>query len=169
MITKYKGKKPQIAKNSFIAPNAVLIGNVVIGEGSSVWFGAVLRGDINSITVGRYSNIQDNTVVHIDSDKPVAIGDYVTVGHSAIIHGCTIGSYCLIGMGATVLDGANIGDGSVVAAGAVVLENQVVPPLSLVAGVPAKVKKTLPEYTKEHLQKHAEIYAKLSENYTTDN
>jgi len=165
MIIEHHGQKPKVAESAFVAENAVLIGEVEVGEDSSIWFGAVLRGDINKITVGRCTSIQDNCVVHVDSDKPAVVGDYVTVGHGAILHGCTVGNYVLIGMNATVLDGAEVGDGAVVAAGAVVLEGQKVPPKTLVAGVPAKVVKEFDDTVIEKLKEHALRYAEYSKSY----
>lgn len=143
MICTYEGKTPKIAQGVFIAPTAVVIGDVEIGKGSSVWYGAVLRADQGPIRIGEHSNIQDNCTVHVDSQTKVSIGDYVTIGHNAVIHGCTIASGCLVGMGAVVLNGAQLREGSVVAAGAVVRENQVVGPYHLVAGSPARLKREL--------------------------
>lgn len=165
MIIEHHGKKPQVHPDAFVAENASVIGEVEIGEGSSIWFGAVLRGDINRIVVGKFTSIQDNCVVHVDRDKPAVVGDYVTVGHGAILHGCTVGNYVLVGMNATVLDGAKIGDGAVVAAGAVVLEGQEVPPKTLVAGVPAKVIKQFDDSVIEKLKEHALRYAEYAKTF----
>lgn len=143
MIMVYKGISPEIDENAFVAPNATVIGKVKIGENSSVWFGAVLRGDESPITIGRGSNVQDNAVLHCDLGSPMSIGDNVTIGHGAIIHGATIGDNVLIGMGAIVLNGAKIGDNCIVGAGAVVKENAEVPANSMLVGVPAKVIRTL--------------------------
>lgn len=145
MIIEFQGISPTLDKKTFIADGAKVIGAVTMKEFSSVWFNTVVRGDVNRIEIGCYSNIQDNSVVHVADDRPTIIGDYVTVGHGAIIHGCTIEDHCLIGMGATVLNGAVIGKGSIIAAGALVKENQVIPPNSLVVGVPGKVVKSIPE------------------------
>jgi len=125
MVIEHHGKKPKIHPDAFVAETAVVIGDVTIGKDSSIWYGAVLRGDINSITIGERTSIQDNCVVHVDEDKPVVVGDDVTVGHGVILHGCKIGNKVLVGMGAVILDGAEIGDGAIVAAGAVVKEGQV--------------------------------------------
>ena len=149
----------------FLAPNATLIGDVRIGKNVSIWYGAVLRGDINYIQIGDYSNVQDNSVFHVTKDLPVIVGDYVTVGHNVTIHGCTIEDYCLIGMGAVILDNAKIGKGSVVAAGSVVKENMIIPPGTLVAGVPAKIKKTLPPKTLEILKDSAIHYVEYTNLY----
>ncbi|MCP3926048.1 MAG: gamma carbonic anhydrase family protein [Desulfobacterales bacterium] len=140
----YKLEKmvPEIESSVFIAETAQVIGDVKIGKKSSVWFGSVLRGDIEKITVGEGTNIQDLSVCHSDPGIPCIIGNNVTVGHRCIIHGCTISDNCLIGMGAIIMNGAKIGKGSIIAAGSVVLENQEIPPYSLVTGIPGKIKKT---------------------------
>ena len=145
--TQFEGKIPKLHEKSFVAEGAIIIGDVTLGEYSSVWYNAVLRGDINRIIIGRYVNIQDNSVIHVDDDLPAEIGDFVTVGHNAIVHACRVEDHCLIGMGAVVLNGAVIGRGSIVAAGAVVTPRTQVPPFSLIAGVPGKVIKHLPEDT----------------------
>lgn len=132
-----------IHPSAWVAPGAVLRGDVTLAEKASVWYGAVLRADQLKITIGKNSNIQDNAVLHGDHGNDVTVGDNVTVGHGAILHGCTVEDNCLIGMGSTVLDHAVIGAGSIVGAGAVVSSGTVVPPRSLVVGIPAKVKKTL--------------------------
>jgi len=139
----FDGSAPDVAEDAWIAPTAVLVGRVTIGNGSSAWYGAVLRADGDAITVGAGSNVQDGCVVHADPGFPASIGDGVVVGHGAVVHGCTVEDGALIGMGARVLNGARIGAGSLVAAGAVVLEGTQVPPRSLVAGVPAKVRRPL--------------------------
>lgn len=143
MKISFENQLPECHEKSYVAEGAKVIGKVSIDLFSSVWFNTVLRGDINTITIGKYSNIQDNSVVHVGDNHPTVIGDYVTVGHNAVIHGCTIGSHCLIGMSATILNGAVIGEGSIIAAGALVKENALIPPFSLVVGVPGKVVKTL--------------------------
>ena len=149
----FEGKNPEVDKHAFIAEGARVIGSVTLKEFSSVWFNAVLRGDINRIEVGRYSNIQDNSVLHVADDYPTIIGDFVTVGHNCVIHAATVEEHCLIGMGAVILNGAVIGKGSIVAAGAVVREKQVIPPYSLVVGLPAKVAKPIPdEWPQIHAQ-----------------
>ena len=141
-IYSYKNHKPQIHKSVFIAPTAQIIGDVHIGKKSSVWFHSVLRGDLDKISIGERTNIQDLCMCHIDEAIPLKIGNGVTIGHRSIIHGCTIEDECLIGMGSIVMNQAVIGKGSVVAAGAVVLEKIIIPPYSLVTGSPGKVKKT---------------------------
>ena len=143
MIMAFEGIQPALDPKSFVAETASIIGKVEMKEFSSVWFNTVVRGDVNRIEIGRYSNVQDGSVVHVSDSHASIIGDFVTIGHGAIIHACTIEDHVLIGMGATVLDGAVIGRGSIVAAGAVVTKGTVVPPFSLVAGVPAKILKSL--------------------------
>jgi len=138
----YKNFLPRLDKSVFVAPTAQIIGDVHIGRQSSVWFHSVLRGDMDSIRVGERTNIQDLSLCHADKGIPLKIGDGVTIGHRCIIHGCTIEDDCLIGMGAVVMNQAVIGRGSVVAAGAVVLEKTIIPPYSLVTGLPGRVKKT---------------------------
>ncbi len=143
MIKSFAGKTPVIDESVFVAENAAIIGDVTIGKGSSIWYSAVLRGDMCAITIGENSNIQDNATVHVGMKDSTVIGNGVTVGHNALVHGAKIGDNALIGMGSVVLDGAVIGENSIVAAGAVVTSNTVVPPNSLVAGVPATVVKEL--------------------------
>lgn len=143
LIVPIAGTTPTIDDSAWVAPNATLIGRVKLGAESSVFYGAVLRGDVDSISLGARSNLQDNVTVHCDSGIPTSIGAGVSVGHAAVLHGCTVEDDCLIGMSATVLNGAVIGAGSLVAAGAVVLEGTIIPPRSLVAGVPAKVRREL--------------------------
>lgn len=138
-LRSYRGHHPELGKGVFVADTALIIGDVHIGEDSSIWFHSVLRGDINSIRIGQRSNLQDGTVVHVDYEKyNVVIEDEVTVGHHATIHGCTLKSRCLIGMGATILSGAVVESGAIVAAGSVVREGQVVSQRTMVAGVPAR-------------------------------
>lgn len=143
----FEGKTPNLHEKSYVAKGAVVVGDVTLGEYGSIWHNASLRGDVDKITIGRYTNIQDNAVVHVSDELPAIIGDYVTVGHSAIVHACTVEDHCLIGMGSVVLDGAVIGRGSIIAAGAVVAPRTVIPPFSMVVGVPGKVIKQLPENT----------------------
>ena len=146
IIKPYQGKMPDLAPDVFVAQGAVIIGDVTIGAGSSIWYNTVIRGDVGSVTVGRNTNIQDLCLLHMTTDiSDLIIGDEVTVGHRVVLHGCTIEDQCLIGMGAVILDNAVIGARSVVASGAVVTEKTVIPPNSLVAGMPAGVKKTLAE------------------------
>jgi len=165
MILTFKDNPPQIGVNVFIAPNATITGDVEIGDNTSIWFGAVIRGDLAPIRVGANSNIQDNCTVHTEVDIPTIIGDNVTVGHNAVIHSCTIENNCLIGIGAIVLDGALIKTGSVVAAGAVVKYGQHVGPNRLVAGIPTSVKKTLPADAAARMQRPSQIYCELAAEY----
>lgn len=144
-LGQFLGRTPDVSGALFIAKSATVVGDVKLGKNSSVFYGAVLRADINSIVVGEGSNIQDNAVVHLSDDAGVVIGDHVTVGHGAIIHGCTIEDGCLIGMGSTILDRARIGAGSLVGANALVTQGFTCPPGSLVIGSPAKVARALTE------------------------
>ncbi|TCS79592.1 gamma carbonic anhydrase family protein [Pectinatus cerevisiiphilus] len=145
MIKAFNGKKPVIDKKAYVFEDGCVIGMVELAEYSSIWFNATVRGDIAPIKIGKYTNIQDNAVLHVADDLPCIVGDYVTVGHSAILHACTVENNCLIGMNATVLDGSVIGEGSIVGACALVTKNTIIPPHSLVLGMPAKVVKTLDE------------------------
>ncbi|MET4782564.1 gamma carbonic anhydrase family protein [Glaciihabitans sp. UYNi722] len=165
LILAFEGHTPVIDDTAWVAQNATVIGQVTLGEKSSVFFGSVLRADSDAIAIGESSNIQDNVSVHCDSGLPTTVGARVSVGHSAVLHGCTVEDDCLIGMGATVLNGAVIGAGSLVAAGAVVLEGTVVPPGSLVAGVPAKVRRELSDKEREQMTANAEHYVALSRQY----
>jgi carbonic anhydrase/acetyltransferase-like protein (isoleucine patch superfamily) len=166
MIRRFKGVQPQIARTAFVDESAQVIGDVVIGDHSSVWFNTVVRGDVHYIKIGRCSNVQDCSVVHVTGDKhPVSIGDYVTIGHRAVIHGCTIKDGGLVGMGAIILDGAIIGEGALVAAGAVIREGQEVPPRVLVAGVPAKVLRELTEDEVRRIDENWKEYVALKDLY----
>lgn len=149
------------ADSSNIVKEAVVTGDVAVGENSTVLFYAVLRGDVEKIVIGNCSNIQDNCTVHTDKGFPAILGDYVTVGHNAVIHGCTIGDGSLIGMGAVVLNGAKIGKGCLVGAGSVVLEHQVIPDGSLAVGNPAKVVRTLSETEREKLYENSREYVRV--------
>ena len=158
MIWDLDGVSPQLADDAWVAPDAQLIGKVVLEEGTSVWFGAVLRGDNEEIRVGRNSNVQELTVCHTDIGHPLTIGADCTIGHRAILHGCTIGDGVLIGMGAIILNGAKIGAGSLIGAGALVTEGKEIPPGSLVMGSPGKVVRELDDEARERLLKSAEGY-----------
>lgn len=151
-------KSPVLGTGVYLASTAVVLGDVTLGDYSSVWYNAVLRGDINRIVVGHHTNIQDNAVVHLADDFPCLIGNWVTVGHSAIVHACTVGDECLIGMGATILDGAQIGAQSIVGANALVTQNFVAPPGSLILGSPAKVVKPLTPEQRAGLKHWADKY-----------
>lgn len=162
LLLPFAGTSPIVPDTAWVAPNATLVGAVTLGERASVFYGAVLRADVDSITIGDDTNLQDNVTMHCDAGKPATIGARVSVGHAAILHGCTVEDDCLIGMGATVLNGAVIGTGSLVAAGAVVLEGTIVPPGSLVAGVPAKVRRELSAEEQANIQANAEHYLAIS-------
>lgn len=160
LIKSIKGMEPKIAENVYLAENATIIGEVEIEENSSVWFGAILRGDVGLIHIGKNSNIQDGCVLHASyGGSTVQIGDNVTVGHNAIVHGAKIGNNCLIGMGSVVLDNAEIGENTIIAAGAVVTKNTIVEPNSIYAGIPAKkIKELSPEQAHATMQKSADGY-----------
>ena len=159
MLISFKGKAPAGNKAAFIAPDAVLVGDVTLGKNSSVWFGAVLRADNASIVIGDESNIQDNAVCHVDPGLSLSVGRRVTVGHSAVLHGCTVGDNTIIGMGAVILNKAVIGENSIVGAGALVPEEAHFPPASLIVGNPAVVKKSLKELYFRKIGEAAEKYA----------
>jgi carbonic anhydrase/acetyltransferase-like protein (isoleucine patch superfamily) len=163
-LRSYKNESPVIDPTAWVE-EATIIGRVSMGPESSAFFGAVLRGDSNSITVGARSNLQDNVVVHTDAQAATSIGSGVSVGHGAVVHGCTIEDDCLIGINSTVLNHAVIGAGSLVAAGSVVLEGTIVPPGSLVAGVPAKVRRELTAEEREGLKNNATNYVGYSREY----
>lgn len=159
MLRPFRGVLPRVHATAFIDDSAQVIGDVEIGEESSVWMAVVIRGDVHRIRIGRRSNIQDGTVVHVmNRTHPTTIGDNVTVGHAAILHGCTIEDQCLIGMGALLLNGARIGSGSIVAAGTLIVEDMNVPPRSLVMGSPGKVKRALTDAEVEGIQAYADRY-----------
>jgi gamma-carbonic anhydrase len=157
------GKTPDIARANWVAANATVIGDVALGPKSSVFYGAVLRGDIARIVVGEGSNIQDNAIVHLADDLDAVIGAWCTIGHGAIVHACTIEDECLIGMGSAVLDGARIGARSIVGAGAVVTPRTIIPPGSLVLGAPGKVARALSEQEQAGLRIWAEKYVEVSQ------
>ena len=157
-LEKHLRCNPRLGKNVYVASGAVVIGDVTLGDYSSVWYNAVLRGDINRIQVGNYSNIQDNAVLHLADDFACLLGDYVTVGHSAIVHACTVGDETLIGMGATILDGAIIGAQSIIGANSLVTQGMEIPSGSLVLGAPAKVVRSLGREQREAIKTWAEKY-----------
>lgn len=161
-LARHLSRTPDIARANFVAPNATVMGDVTLGPHSSVFYGAVLRGDIARIVVGEGTNIQDNAIVHLADDLDAIIGAWCTVGHAAIVHACTIEDECLIGMGATVLDGARIGARSIVGAGAVVTPRTIVPPGSMVLGAPAKVTRALRDDEQRALKGWAEKYVEVS-------
>lgn len=172
MLRNFETFLPQVPDSCFIAPGTEVIGRVKLGENVSIWHSTVVRGDINWIEIGDNTNIQDSSVIHVDFPKKenddsgfTRIGKNVTVGHKALIHACTIGDDCLIGMGAIILSGAVIGNGCVVGAGALVKENQIVPPGSLVVGLPAKIKGQVDDETRKKILLSADNYAKIARRH----
>ena len=165
MIRPFSNRAPHVHPTVFVASDAQLIGDVYLGEGTSIWFGAILRGDINYIRIGGRSNIQDGCLLHVTEGDPVVVGDEVTVGHGAILHGCRVGGRSLVGMGAVILDGAQIEEGSIVAAGALVREGQRFPSRSLIAGLPAKVKREVTEEELRDIIFSAHRYEELARKY----
>ncbi len=166
LIAPFGARSPVIPPSVFVAPTAVVVGDVVLGEGASVWYGTVVRGDVGPIRVGARSNIQDGCVLHVTTGLPgLTVGEEVTVGHRAVLHGATIRDRCLIGMGAILLDGCDIGEESLVGAGSVVREGTVVPPRSFVAGVPAVVKGPIPAAVHARLRASAEAYVALAREH----
>ena len=170
MIIEYKGIKPKLAADVFVDETALVIGDVEIGAGSSVWFHSIVRGDVNYIRIGERTNVQDSCVVHVTHLKfPTFIGTETTLGHRVVVHGCAIGDRCLIGIGAIVLDGAQIGDGCIVGAGAVVPPGMKVPAHTLVMGVPAKVIREVKAEDKEAVEKPLKQYMRLAGDYGSRN
>ncbi|MEM1054144.1 MAG: gamma carbonic anhydrase family protein [Bacteroidota bacterium] len=166
MLDSFIGRSPRLGHDVYVSETAALVGDVTLGDGASVWFGASLRGDVHWIEVGAGSNVQDNATVHVSrGTHPCRIGAGVTIGHNAVVHGCTIEAGVLIGMGAIVLDGAVIGEGSLVGAGALVTMNAVVPPRSLVIGSPARVVRALTEAEVERNRANAAHYVRMSRMY----
>jgi carbonic anhydrase/acetyltransferase-like protein (isoleucine patch superfamily) len=166
LIRNFRGSKPQIAASAYVDPQAVVIGDVAIGADSSVWPCVVIRGDVNFIRIGSRTNIQDGSVLHVMRDThPLILGDAVTIGHGAVLHGCTIESHCLIGMGAIILNGARIGAGSIVAAGTLVPEGADVPPGSLFMGHPGKFRRSLTADDQASIDAYAERYVEYKEAY----
>jgi carbonic anhydrase/acetyltransferase-like protein (isoleucine patch superfamily) len=162
LVLPFDGAEPTISPTAWLAPNATVIGAATLEDDSSVYYGAVIRADMAEVRLGVGSNLQDNAVVHTDTGKPTHIGNGVSIGHLAVVHGCTIADHELIGMGSRVLNGAQIGTGSLVAAGSVVLEGTVIPPRSLVAGVPAKVRRELSEAEVQKVIDNAQHYLDLT-------
>jgi carbonic anhydrase/acetyltransferase-like protein (isoleucine patch superfamily) len=165
MILTLAGRTPRVGESVYIAPSADVIGDVELADNSSIWFQCVLRGDIEPIRVGLNSNIQDGTVIHTMMGAPTIVGNWVTVGHQATLHGCTIGDHCLIGMGAVLLNHVQVGEGSIVAAGALVAENTVIPPRSLYMGVPARFKRAVSDEDLEYINMHATNYLRYKKDY----
>lgn len=166
MLLSHRGHLPEVAASAFVEESARVIGEVAIGAESSVWFHVVIRGDVNSIRIGGRTNVQDGTVIHVTHDThPTVIGNEVTIGHNATLHGCTVEDRCLIGMGAVILDGAVIGEESMVAAGAVVAPGTVIPPRTLALGAPARPKRPLSETEIAHLSQSARNYVGYMKDY----
>lgn len=168
VLLSFAGRTPEVHETAWVAENASLIGKVRVRADASVWFGAVLRGDIDEIELGPGSNLQDNVVVHTEQGSPAIVGSGVSVGHGAVVHGCTIEDGCLIGMNATVLTGAVVGRDSLVAAGSVVLEGAVIPPRSLVAGVPGKVRRELTDEEVDALHGNSSRYVTRAAVYRSE-
>ena len=165
-IIGFNGKMPRVDKSAFVAHNATVVGDVAIGRNSSVWFGAVLRGDIHYIRIGKNTSVQDNSVLHGTVDLyPTIVGDNVSIGHSALVHGCIIGSNCIIGMGAIILEGAEIGDWCVVGAGAVVPEGMKIPSCSIAMGIPAKITRKTTEEHRKRITRNWKSYVELKNDY----
>ena len=169
MIRPFKNIVPKLGQRVYVDASAQVIGDVELADHSSVWMNAVVRGDVNSIRIGPYSNVQDNCVVHVFKDlHPTLVADHVTVGHSVTLHGCRIDSWCLIGMGATILNGAHVGEESIVAAGTLIPEGMVVPPRSLVMGIPGKVRRGVTDEEREGLRRYANNYYEYKEAYLAE-
>jgi carbonic anhydrase/acetyltransferase-like protein (isoleucine patch superfamily) len=166
VIKRFGDKMPQLGAAAWVAESAAVIGDVVLGDRSSVWYGAVVRGDVEKIRIGKDTNVQDNSVIHVDSGGwPTILGDGITVGHHVVLHGCTVGDGALIGIGAIVLNGAEVGEGALIAAGALVAPGVKIPPGVLAVGAPAKVKRPLTEEEKEHLRESARHYVQLASEH----
>lgn len=168
MILPWGGNWPQIADDAFVAPGAVVIGNVTVGSQSSIWFNTVVRGDIAPISVGERSSIQDCTVVHVNTDAPTIIGNDVTIGHSALVHGTTVHNSALVGMGAILMSYSEIGTGAVIAAGALIPERVIVPDHAVMVGAPAKQRNALDLAQAEHLAQIPGRYVRVSRQYITE-
>lgn len=162
VVTAFAGRSPRIDPSAWLAPGAVVVGDVEVGAEVGVFYHAVLRADSDAIVIGARSNLQDGVVVHVDAGSPARIGDDVTVGHAAVVHGATVEDGCLIGMSATVMNGSVIGAGSLVAAGALVVAGTIVPPGSMVAGVPAKVRREVTDDERDYLVRNAAQYVELA-------
>jgi carbonic anhydrase/acetyltransferase-like protein (isoleucine patch superfamily) len=169
LLRPYKGVWPKLGEGVYVDGSAQVIGDVQLGDHASVWMNAVIRGDVHSIRIGPYSNIQDNCVVHVFKAKhPTVVADHVTVGHSVTLHGCRIDPYCLIGMGATILNDAHVGERSIVAAGTLVPEGMEIPPGSLVMGLPAKIRRPLTDEERASIDTYAKNYFEYKESYLAE-
>jgi carbonic anhydrase/acetyltransferase-like protein (isoleucine patch superfamily) len=168
-IRPYRGKHPQIAASAYVDPASVIVGDVVIGEDSSVWPLCVIRGDVNYVRIGSRTNVQDGSILHVMKDEyPLILGDDITVGHAVTLHGCTINSRCLIGMRATILNGVVIGEGSIIAAGTLLIERTTIPPRSLVMGTPGKVKRALGEAEQSTIDMYTRRYVEYKNIYRNE-
>ncbi|MBP8718240.1 MAG: gamma carbonic anhydrase family protein [Candidatus Atribacteria bacterium] len=165
MILKYRNKAPVIDDTSLVVENATLIGEVYVGQYSSIWFSAVLRADLAYISIGNHTSVQDGTVIHVAENLPTKVGNYVTIGHGAILHGCMVKDYALIGSGANILDEVVIEENSIIAAGTVVTPKTVIPANSMVMGVPGKVVREITPEERFLLREHAAAYVELMKNY----
>lgn len=165
MLKSVNGHQPEVDATAWVADSATVVGRVRIGANVGVFYSAVIRADIESVTIGAHTNIQDGAVLHADPGFPLTVGSRVSVGHNAVLHGCTIADDVLIGMGSTVLNGARIGAGSLVAANALIPEGAEIPPGSLVAGVPGKVRRELSEQERQHIKLNAEVYVALKDQH----
>jgi len=166
MIRTYRGVAPQVAVSAYVDPSAQVLGDVIIGEQSSIWCNTTLRGDVNYIRIGNGTSIQDNSVCHVEEGLfPLIVGNRVTVGHSAVLHGCVIEDECLIGIGAIVLNGARIGKGSIIGAGALIPEGMQIPPASMVMGVPGKIRREVTPEEQERFRVNADHYIELAAKY----
>ena len=166
MIKDFNGITPKIHETAFVTDDAIVIGDVVIGEDSSVWFGSIVRGDVNYIRIGARTNIQDATVIHVSSKThPTILGDEITVGHRVTLHGCTVGNGCLVGIGAILMDGVEVGEQSLVGAGTLLTPGTIIPPRSLVIGSPGRVKRELTEDELAFLDRSWRNYTELKKNY----
>ena len=168
-VRSHAGHRPQLGSDVFLAETSAVIGDVVIGDESSIWYAAVVRGDVMPIRIGKRTSIQDGAVIHVTSDRfGTIVGDDCTIGHAAIIHACTVEDFCLIGMGSILLDGAHVGRGSLIGAGALVTPGTVIPPNSLVLGSPAKVKREINDKEREQILYGAKHYVELARRYLAE-
>ena len=168
LILPFRGKTPRIHRSAYVAPNVTIIGDVEIGPDASVFYGTVIRGDVGSIRIGARTNIQDNSVLHVERDSPTILEDDVTVGHMALVHGSHVEKGTLVGMKSALLSRSRVGAGSLIAAGAVVLEDQVIPPKSLAAGVPAKVRRELSDEQSDYFLEHAAKYVQTAQDQSNE-
>ncbi len=165
VIRNYRGAVPQISKKAFVAEGTIIVGDFSMGEYSSMWYGTIARADVDSISIGCYTNIQDGCLIHCSRGFPTILGDYVSVGHGAVLHGCRIGNYCLIGMGAIIMDGAEIGDYSIIGAGALITQGMKIEAGSVVLGSPGKAVRDTTEEEKEAIKKRALRYVELAREH----